>query len=210
MENNKKNIAYSPLSIKYALNMLNEGADGETKIQIENVIKNLSLTKYENIDKVLSFANGMFINEKYKDKIKEAYTNTIQEKFNAELKYDSFETPDNVNSWIENKTLGIIKNLLTSEDINPGTAMALINALAIDMEWNNKFKYENTTGRDFFLDDGSKIEATTMKKVTQMDDCSYFIDNDITSLTMLLQKYEGWSLLQLCQMKRNYQIISIQ
>ena len=31
MEFDKKNIVYSPLSIKYALNMLNEGATGNTK-----------------------------------------------------------------------------------------------------------------------------------------------------------------------------------
>lgn len=31
MENNKQNMIYSPLSIKYALKMLNEGANGNTK-----------------------------------------------------------------------------------------------------------------------------------------------------------------------------------
>ena len=37
LENNKKNNVYSPLSIKYALEMLNEGAKGNSKKQINNI-----------------------------------------------------------------------------------------------------------------------------------------------------------------------------
>ena len=50
MENKKENIAYSPLSVKYALQMLNEGANGNTKNQIEKVIGNIGLEKYDNIN----------------------------------------------------------------------------------------------------------------------------------------------------------------
>ena len=38
-ENFKSNMIYSPLSIKYALSMLAEGASGETKAQIEKAPK---------------------------------------------------------------------------------------------------------------------------------------------------------------------------
>ena len=37
-ENNSKNKIYSPLSIKYALSMLKDGAEGNSKKQIENII----------------------------------------------------------------------------------------------------------------------------------------------------------------------------
>ena len=37
-ENNSKNMVYSPLSIKYALAMLSEGAAGNTKAQIDSII----------------------------------------------------------------------------------------------------------------------------------------------------------------------------
>ena len=65
LENNNQNIIYSPLSIKYALKMLEEGASGNTKTQIENVLQNQNLTKYENIDDILSLANGMYIRNTY-------------------------------------------------------------------------------------------------------------------------------------------------
>ena len=150
MENNEKNMIYSPLSIKYALNLLNEGASGNTKLQIENVIQNLSLTKYNNIENVLSLANSVYIKDTFKEDVKQNYINNIVEKYNSEINYDSFETADNINKWIEDKTLGIIKNMLDDEMVrNSMTKMILINALAIDMEWKEQFDYNDTYGEDF-------------------------------------------------------------
>ena len=99
LENNKQNIIYSPLSIKYALNMLNEGANGNTKTQIENVIGNLSLTKYNNIDEVLSLANSVYIRDTYSKDIKEEYIKTLNDKYNAEINYDSFANANNTFSF---------------------------------------------------------------------------------------------------------------
>ena len=136
LENNKQNMIYSPLSIKYALNMLNEGANRNTKTQIENLIGSLSLTKYNNIDEVLSLANSAYIRDTYSKDIKEEYIKTLNDKYNAEINYDSFNNANNINKWIENKTLGIIKNMIDDEVVqNPYTQMLLINALAIEMEW---------------------------------------------------------------------------
>ena len=89
LENDKQNMIYSPLSIKYALKMLNEGANGNTKTQIENVIGELDLTKYNNIDKVLSLANGVYIRDTYAKYVKEDYKKILTEKYNAEINYDS-------------------------------------------------------------------------------------------------------------------------
>ena len=112
LENNKQNLIYSPLSIKYALKMLNEGANGNTKAQIEKVIGNLNLSKYNNIENVLSLANGIYIKDTYSNNIKESFKNILSEKYNAEINYDSFSNATNINKWIENKTLGIIQNMV--------------------------------------------------------------------------------------------------
>ena len=195
MENNKQNMIYSPLSIKYALKMLSEGANGSTKAQIENVIGNLSLTKYNSIDNVLSLANGVYIRDTYAQYVKEDYRKALTEKYNAEINYDSFSNANNINNWIENKTLGIIKNMLTDESVqNPNTEMLLINALAIDMEWENAFDSSKTYGEEFYLENGDKMIATMMHKETKSDSVSYYKDNKITSLTMDLQKYDGTQL----------------
>lgn len=195
LENNKQNMIYSPLSIKYALGMLNEGANGNTKTQIENVIGDLNLTKYNNIDKVLSLANAVYIRDTYSKYVKEDYTKILAEKYNAEINYDSFSNANNINNWIENKTLGIIKNMLQDGMVqNPDTKMLLINALAIDMEWKNPFKSDSTGGEDFYLEDGSNMTATTMHMKTTSDSVSYYKNKDITALTMDLEQYDDTQL----------------
>ena len=194
LENNKQNIIYSPLSIKYALNMLNEGANGNTKTQIENVIGNLSLTKYNNIDEVLSLANSVYIRDTYSKDIKEEYIKTLNDKYNAEINYDSFANANNINKWIENKTLGIIKNMIDDNVVqNPYTQMLLINALAINMEWQEPFE-DNTYGEKFYLADGNQMNATMMHKETKSDSIYYYKDEDVTLLAMDLQKYDDTQL----------------
>ena len=77
LENAKKNKVYSPLSIKYALEMLEEGTNGQSKKQISNIIGQYKGKKYINNEN-MSFANAVFIKESYKDAIKENYVNTLK------------------------------------------------------------------------------------------------------------------------------------
>ncbi len=204
MENNNSNMIYSPLSIKYALNMLNEGANGNTKTQIENIIGNLSLTKYDNIKNILSLANSIYIRDDYEKYVKKEYIKQLTQKYNSEVKYDSFNNAYNINKWIENKTLGIIKNMLKDETVqNPDNKMMLVNALAIDMEWLDSFDAEYTHGKDFNLANGNKMTATTMHKETSKDTVSYYKDQDVTSLTMDLKQYNDTQLEFIAVMPNN-------
>ena len=131
----KNNKIYSPLSIKYALKMLEEGTAGNSKIQIANVIGNEVLTKY-NSNSNMSLANALFIRDTFKNEIKEGYINTLNSKYNAEVIFDPFSSVNNVNNWISNKTLNLINNMIDNVE---GKDFLLINALGIDMEWENKF-----------------------------------------------------------------------
>lgn len=135
MENEKENKIYSPLSIKYALKMLEEGTEAEAKTQISNIVGDLGLTKYESNNN-MSFANSIFIRDSFKEQVKSSYIDVLKEKYDAEVIFDSFETADNINSWIKDKTLNLIDKLIESVDEEE---FLLINALGIDMEWKNKF-----------------------------------------------------------------------
>ena len=137
LENARENKIYSPLSIKYALKMLEEGASGNSKTQISNILGNYNLTKYTS-NKNMSMANALYIRNSYKDSVKQNYMNTLKNKSNAEVNFDSFETARNMNNWIKNKTLGIIPEMLEDDNLR-NIDFALVNALAIDMEWAEKF-----------------------------------------------------------------------
>ena len=134
LENNEKDKVYSPLSIKYALAMLQDGAKGETKEQITNLIGDYKPKAYPNSDH-MSFANAMFIRNTFDGKVNEDYKKKLQEKYNAEVVLDEFASPDNINNWVSNKTFNLVNNLL--DDVSQNDFF-LINALAIDMNWKNQ------------------------------------------------------------------------
>lgn len=146
LENNGQNVVYSPLSIKYALAMLQEGTGGTSKAQLEALIGDYQAKKYTNSAN-MSFGNAMFIRNIYQDKIKEDYISRLKEEYNAEVVYDAFENADNVNSWVSEKTFGLINQLI--DDVSDKQFM-LINALAIDMEWNNLIQATSATMRNSY------------------------------------------------------------
>ena len=133
----KANTIYSPISIKYALAMLNEGTKGDTHTQIEDLIGDYKPTKYTNSAN-LAFGNAFFIKDTYVNEINQDTVKLLQDKYNAEVKTGSFDDPGLVNNWISEKTLGLIKNLLEKEDIQNLDYM-IVNALGIDMEWTSYF-----------------------------------------------------------------------
>ncbi len=134
LENEEKNKVYSPLSIKYALEMLGEGTKDNSKKQIDDIIGDYKAKKYPNNDH-MSFANAMFIRNTFKDSVSSEYTSVLSDKYNAEVIYDEFTSPDNINNWVSNKTFNLINNLVDDASQND---FFLINALAIDMNWNNQ------------------------------------------------------------------------
>ena len=134
LENKEVNKVYSPLSIKYALEMLSEGASGDTKTQIDNIVGDYKANKYPN-NEHMSFANAMFIKNSFKDSVNKEYTNNLVNKYGAEVIYDSFDTPDNINNWVSDRTFKLVNNLVDDASKNK---FFLINALAIDMNWNNQ------------------------------------------------------------------------
>ncbi len=136
IEDKEDNIIYSPLSIKYALAMLNDGTDGESHKQIKNLIGDYKGKKYTNSQN-LSLANAFFIKESFKGQIKEAFIDALKDKYDAEIITDPFENPYAINSWVKNKTLNLIDRIL--ERIEEDDLFFIINALGIDMEWKNNF-----------------------------------------------------------------------
>jgi len=193
IENKKKNMLYSPLSIEYALKMLIEGASNNTYAEINKVLGNMELSKYTNIDNILSLANGLFIRDIYYEYVITEYINTLKEKYDAEVIEDPFKSAQNANQWIEDKTLGIIKNILDDDVVkNPDVGMLIINALAIDMEWVIQFDDNKTSGQSFYKDDGEEMIATTLSlDEIKSKNIAYYINDDITVLTLDLKEYEG-------------------
>ena len=196
-ENEEENMVYSPLSIKYVLKMLESGANGNTKAQIETLIKNNELVNYKNIANIFNMANGLYINNKMRDLTSQYYINLLRKKYGAEVNFDDFSNPDNINKWIEKKTFGILKNVLSGEDINEVTSMVLINALAVNLKWKDKFDPDYTYHLPFYTETGEEITVLTMSKTSDVSRDSYYEDDDMLAVAMDLENVSDFEFVAL-------------
>jgi len=158
-KNRKDNYLVSPYSVEIALNMLRDGTSGNTKKQIEDalgkrVINNLS------VNKNIKIANGLFVKDLYKKDISNKYVEGLKNDYSVDVIYDEFKTPKVINDWVNNKTDKMIPVLLDQVDSN--FVLAIVNALAINEEWENSFKCEKTIKDTFTKKDGSTIKVAMM------------------------------------------------
>ena len=103
LENNESNLVYSPLSIKYCLAILSEGANGNTKTQIDNVLDGYEPKTYTN-SKHLSLANLVAIKDDIE--VNSEFEEVLADKYRIWVTKESFSDPTNINNWINKKLLG--------------------------------------------------------------------------------------------------------
>ena len=189
LEENGKNIIYSPLSIRHGLSLLSAGADGETATEINNLLGDSGLPAYQNEADKLSLANAIFIKNDFKDDVLPTYVTTVENQYNSEIFYDSFTDTSTIDSWVNQKTFGLINNI--GLEITPNASMVLANALAIQMDWQSKFDTSSTHGKSFYYENGEEVEATTMNKETSSNDIRYYVGDEATVLSMPLAKTDN-------------------
>ena len=174
----EKNYLISPYNIKIALNMLREGADGNTKDEIEKVLGNEKINDIK-IKNKLSVANALFVKNDFKSSVKKEFTNTLKNKYHSEIIYDEFKTPKVVNDWVKEKTNGMIDKVL--DKMKENSVMGIASALALDINWFNPFNCSDTKGEDFAKIDNSKIK-TEMMHQTYKSNAKYFKDKEIEGI----------------------------
>jgi serpin B len=172
-----ENLMLSPLSASAALTMALNGAEGETRTQIHQMLgyaAEMDLTEVNNAylslvsqllnaDKqvTLSIANALFYNLGFQ--VKEPFLNTLSTDFSAYTKQLDFTQPSalvTINKWAADNTNQKIPKVL--EHITPQTVMFLMNALYFKGDWTNQFEKSNTTSQPFTLGNGNTIEVSTM------------------------------------------------
>jgi serine protease inhibitor len=175
-----ENSIISPLSISCALSMTLNGANGATRdsmlkaLRVNSLTPEIINTSYRdlsvsllNADKrvLISIANSVWSEKNFEVKI--PFKNILTDYYDAEAK--SFDITDpvayqEINNWIEAKTNGLIKNMLSGLENN--TVMLLVNAIYFKGKWKSQFDKANTSGGTFYKTDGTNIEVPMMKKVS--------------------------------------------
>lgn len=186
-KNENKNYLISPYSIEMALSMLRDGAEGETKKQITDLIGNRELN-YFNSKKKINVANALFVNKKYKDNVLDSYYNIVKDKYKSDIIYDKFEGPKAVNDWVNKKTNKMIPSLL--DDLDETDLLVLVNALAIDLKWEYSFSCNNTNKAIFFREDGSWYKVAMMRENYEKENVKYFKDDKSEGVIIPYKTYD--------------------
>jgi serpin B len=112
---------------------------------------------------LISIANSVWTEKKFV--VKKPFTDILTGYYTAENK--SFDVsdplaPEQINSWIESKTNGLIKDMV--DELDPSTFMLLINAIYFKGKWNSQFDKANTVSKPFYKPDGATVETPMMKQ----------------------------------------------
>lgn len=141
-----ENILVSPYSAGAALSMLAEGAEGETRVELDNAL-NGTLYKDERLsggdDAVVESSNSLWISDNFS--IRNSYVSLLQKDYDAFTDVLDFSDPSSskvINNWCSEHTSGKITEIV--DRLSPGTVMILINALYFNAPWENAFNPEMT------------------------------------------------------------------
>ncbi|NLZ39054.1 MAG: serpin family protein [Firmicutes bacterium] len=178
-----ENTFFSPASVALALSMVYNGAAGETQAEMAHAMQIETLTLEE-----LNQANADLLTILYNPdpkveintanslwpannaRIKDDFIQRNKSYYDAEVQKLNFAQGDahkNINSWVEEKTNGRIKDLF--DRLESDTRLVLVNALYFNGQWTEAFDAKLTKDAPFTLADGKKKNVPLMYKKATLD-----------------------------------------
>jgi serpin B len=178
-----ESMLLSPLSITYALGMLNNGATGETQREINEVLgcsdisvvntfcqKLLAGTATLDSKTKVMIANNIYFNESHGLQLAPSFVEKAATFYGATPEVFSFneDTRNIINQWASEKTEGMIPEVLHENEFDTNALSYLLNALYFKSKWSDVFDVRNTEPDDFLNESG------TRQTVMMMDQTSWF------------------------------------
>lgn len=175
----EENILISPFSLFIALSMVNNGADGETKKEIQKVLHtNLEIDQLNEQNKMLfdkvnknneeirlGMANSIWLNEHFH--FQDTFAQNMKKYYKAEIEkinIMSQETFKSINDWIKEKTNGKIEKIVERPLDDKEIVSILINAIYFKGQWLKEFDANLTENRTFYLNNQSIKEIPYMQQ----------------------------------------------
>lgn len=168
-----KNIFYSPYSIASALSMLDVGAGGTTKNELENALGITDLDKWNDEMKAylskdwsqntfVNTANSVWMNKgtSWSTDIERDFLTPAKDYYSGEVYEADFngqadKVVQNINNWVSTNTNKMIPEIL--KEIPGGTVMMLINAVYFEGKWDTPFTEDKTFQSSFYGTDKESV-----------------------------------------------------
>lgn len=167
------NTLISPLSVLCALAMTLNGAEGETREEMEATLgmstEELNNYIYSYINALpqgekykLSLANSIWFTEDESFDVNEQFLQTNKDYYDADVYAAPFNdrTLKDINSWVKNETDKMIPKVL--DEISADAVMYLINALAFEAEWSKIYEKHEVRNGVFTREDGNEENVEFM------------------------------------------------
>lgn len=209
-ESKETNVFVSPLSVSIALGMAWNGANSQTRTEMETALKmsGMSVDDINEYYKVmqsslphidpttkLSIANSLWYRTGFP--IKAGFLKANTDYFNAEVRELDFSKAwavDTINNWCSRKTNKLIPEIIS--EISPDAMVYLINAVYFKGMWRQKFDKKLTSEALFTSESGSKSNVNMMYQKDTFnyttDELAQYIDmpygNKAFSMTVILPK----------------------
>ena len=198
-----ENLVISPFSISAALAMTYAGADGTTAEEMAKTLHfysgqerfhkdfsawmNAIIERGEVKDK-LEVANSLWPQEDYPFRndfinlIKEFYDSAL---FKVNYRGDREQIKQRINTWVEDNTNQLIKNLIKPGVLTDDTRLVLVNAIYFLSDWKIAFDEKVTHSAPFYI----TPEKTVNVPLMYMEDDLQYADTE--NFQVLELEYEG-------------------
>ena len=191
---NEENCILSPLSITYALGMLNNGAAGQTQQEINEVLGfgdadaiNLfcrkMLTESGTLDKEtrVDIANNIYVNSHLGFELKEPFVQKANDFYDVQPEardfYDGI-TRDVINKWGKDHTEGMIEEVISKDEFYEDAVSYLLNALYFKGTWETQFDPDNTQDEPF--NGGDDVPMMHIPRVNPMSGAMFdYTENEL-------------------------------
>ncbi len=195
-----ENVISSPYSAAMFLMMFLEGADGETReaiadvLHLEDPYDDHLVASYQALaadmldadpDVELSIANAIWANEQIQ--FEDAYRDAMVERFRAAIEtrdLGSQETADEIDQWVAEQTRDRIDGVADDLGLpDPMTLVVVANATYFLGNWTDPFDPDETVEGQFNREDGETVTVPMMEDWANFS----FVDHD--DFTMLRLPY---------------------
>ncbi len=166
----KDNLVVSPLSAGYALSLLLEGATGQTREELDDMLGGsfAGIEPYTDEKTIVTTASSVWLKDGIR--ILDSYEKAISEKFSAQVftrDFASRSTVQEINSWCSGHTAGRIPSIMG--EIPRNSVMLLLNALYFKAPWAKPFDEDATIRDTFHAVSGDQGNVSFMTRSARMN-----------------------------------------
>lgn len=191
------NIFISPTSLFLAMSMAYNGADGETKDEIQSAldledidlddVNKASASLLDMLDKETDsiqtqIANSIWVSDDFK--LQDSYQNINQDYLHAEVNSIDISddaSADDINEWVQDATNDKITDMVDSP-LNQDMVALLLNAIYFNGDWTYPFDPNETTEESFHANDGEDVDVDMMK--LHEDELEYMENDTLQAVSL--------------------------